>query len=71
MPDFSPAVCAAVRIAHRNFKALGDTEREQVLIALVETGDSPEAGAANEALYHMREAQKAQFTLKAILEGVK
>lgn len=71
MHDHSPAVCAAVKIAHRQFPALNDVEREQVLIALVETGDAREGAAANDALYYQREARKAQMTLKAILEGVK
>jgi hypothetical protein len=71
MREHSPAVCAAVKIAHRQFDALNDAEREQVLIALVETGADCEAGAANDALYYSREARKAQLKLKGILEGVK
>ena len=69
MSDHSPSVCAAVRIANRFLEQLPAREQEQALIALVEVGNASEAATANDVLFHQRKRDRAQLTLKTILEG--
>lgn len=70
MSDFSPEIRSAVRIANRHLDTLTEHEQEQVLIALVETGEPDEAAAANDVLYYQRKRDRAQLTLRAIIEGI-
>ncbi|MBI2517613.1 MAG: sensor histidine kinase [Opitutae bacterium] len=57
----------AARIAYRFFDALSDTEREQVLLALVEVLPQPDAEVAQNALYHLQQQRKAGLALRTRL----
>jgi hypothetical protein len=69
MPENPQAVRTLARIAFSQIGSVSESEREQVLIALVELLPEGEAIHAEQALYHLREQRKAQLTLRAVLEG--
>jgi len=69
MSEHSESVQVTVRLAHRFFDKLSESEQDHALVALVETGNAAEASAANDLLYLRREQRKAQLTLRALLDG--
>lgn len=69
MPD--SAIIAAQRtvacIAFRHIDETNESQREQVLLALIESLPEGEAKLAQDALYHFREHRRLQMQLAEIL----
>ncbi len=63
------AIRTAACIAFRHLDEVSDSEREQVLIALVDVLPARESELAQTTLYHLREQRKAQLELAGILDA--
>ncbi len=61
------ALKTAVRIAFRIFEDLTETDREAVLVALIELADQREAEFAVTMLFHLREQRKTQLQLRGLI----
>lgn len=71
MSNASKALRAAACIAFRYCDQLPESEREQVLVALIEVLPDREAELAQTVLFHLQHQRKHQLELKAIIEGLK
>lgn len=65
----STALRTAARIAFRHIAEVGETEREQVLVALIEVLPEADAAIAEQMLFHFREQRRFQLKLALILDG--
>lgn len=67
--EITPSIQRAVAcIAFRHIDEACTDEREQILIALIEALPETEAKLAQDALFHLREANKAQMQLALVLD---
>jgi hypothetical protein len=65
----SAARRTAAVIAFRHLDEVTESEREEVLIALVDALPAREAELAEQMLYHLREERRVQMQLEGIFEA--
>lgn len=60
----------AAILAFHHIKEVSEHDREQVLIALIDSLPEPEAEKAERALFYLREDRKAQFELALAIDAM-
>lgn|GEM_PF-4852380 len=66
---FRNAMCTAAVVAFRHIGDVDISERESVLVTLIELLPESEAELAEGVLYHLRESNKKQLKLLGILDA--
>jgi hypothetical protein len=65
------ALRTAACLAFRHIHEVGASEREQVLIALIEVLPEAEAALAEQVLFHAREERRLQMELGLMLDAAR